>query len=348
MSSHSRTFRPPRGSVTIAALAALAACAPARPDREPPATVSAAGPAVAVRDSVVASTVEYDGVAEPVQQATVATKLMGTVAEVFVHEGDAVTRDQPLVRIDARDMEAKAAQVAAAVSAAKATRDNASVQAARMRRLYADSAAPKAMLEAAETGLAQAEAGLRAASASGAEVESVRDYAVVRAPFAGIVTRRFVDPGAFAAPGTPLATIQDASRLRVAATATPDVARTLVRGAALDATVDGRRARATVEGVVPSTAGGVWTINAIVLNSSRSFAAGTPATLQVRTGSRRALLVPAGALIREGDLVGVRVRTGATSDLRWVKTGSAVGSLIEILSGVRAGDQVLVPAGKGS
>jgi len=59
----------------------------------------------------------------------------------------------------------------------------------------------------------QAEAGLRAANASGAEVESVRDYAVVRAPFAGIVTRRFVDPGAFAAPGMPLATIQDASRL---------------------------------------------------------------------------------------------------------------------------------------
>jgi multidrug efflux pump subunit AcrA (membrane-fusion protein) len=176
----------------------------------------------------------------------------------------------------------------------------------------------------------------------------VRDYAVVRAPFAGIVTRRFVDPGAFAAPGMPLATIQDASRLRLAATATPDVARALVRGTPLDATVDGRAAHATVEGVVPSAAGGVYTINAIVSNSALALAAGAPATLAVRVGTRHALLVPADAIVREGDLVGVRVRAGNGFDLRWVKAGSRVGSLIEILSGVRVGELVLVPRGKGA
>ena len=340
-------FHPARGSVTMALLSALAACSPSRSDKKPVAADSTAGSTVAVRDSIITSTIDYDGVAEPVQQATVATKLMGTVAEVFVHEGDRVTLGQPLVRIDARDVDAKAAQVAAAVAAASATRDNAAVQTARIRRLYADSAAPKAALDAAETGLAQAEAGLRAANAGGAEVESVRDYAVVRAPFAGIVTRRFVDPGAFAAPGMPLATIQDASRLRLAATATPDVARALARGAPLDATVDGRAAHATVEGVVPSAAGGVYTINAIVANSGLSLAAGTQATLAVRVGTRHALLVPADALVREGDLVGVRVRAGNSFDLRWVKAGIRVGPMIEILSGVRAGDQVLVPSGKG-
>ena len=354
MSRRTCSFHTTRARATIAllgaiaAIAAIAACAPPRSDRDPAATAGAAGSTVAVRDSIIAATIDYDGVAEPFQQATVATKLMGTVAEVLVHEGDRVTLGQPLVRIDARDVDAKAAQVAAGVSAARATRDNASVQAARMRRLYADSAAPKVMLDAAETGLAQAEAGLLAATAGGAEVESVRAYAVVHAPFAGTITRRFVDPGAFASPGMPLATIQDASRLRVAATATPDVARALVRGAALDATVDGRPARATVEGVVPSAAGGVYTINAIVANSEHTFAAGTPATLSVRVGTRHALLVPAGALVREGDLVGVRVRTGNTSDLRWVKAGRRVGPMIEILSGVRAGDQVVVPNGKGS
>jgi RND family efflux transporter MFP subunit len=273
---------------------------------------------------------------------------MGTVAEVLVHEGDVVTRGQPLVRIDARDVDAKAAQVSAAVAAATAARDNASVQAARIRRLYADSAAPKAILDAAETGLLQAEAGLRAANASGAEIESVRDYAVVRAPFAGVVTRRLVDPGAFAAPGTPLVTIQDASRLRITATATPDAARALARGAALDATVDGRTARATVEGVVPSAAGGVYTINALVANAGLTFSAGTPATLRVKVGMRHALLVPSGAIVTEGDLVGVRIRTGAGSDLRWVKAGTRSGGMTEILSGVRAGDQVLVPAGTGA
>lgn len=335
-------------SFSIALLSALAACAPAPAAREAASASPVAGATVTVVDSVIPSTIEFDGTAEPVQRATVATKLMGTVAEVLVREGEAVTRGQPLVRIDARDVDAKAAQVSAAVAAATASRDNAAVQAARMRRLYADSAAPKAMLDAAETGLLQAEAGLRAANASGAEVESVRDYAVVRAPFAGIVTRRLVDPGAFASPGMPLATIQDASRLRITATATPEVARALQRGASLDATVDGRAARATVEGVVPATAGGVYTINAIVTNAGAAFAEGTPATLTVRTGTRHALLVPAGAIVREGDLVGVRVRAGSAGDLRWVKTGARAGGMIEILSGVRAGEQVLIPAGTGA
>lgn len=340
--------RPFRTTLPAVLLSSLAACSGARTEPAVATTPAPAGSTFAVRDTVIASTIAFDGIAEPVQQATVATKLMGTVAEVFVHEGDAVTGGQPLVRIDARDMDAKAAQTAAAVAAARAARDNSSVQAGRIRRLYADSAAPKAMLDAAETGLAQAEAGLRAANASGAEVESVRDYAVIRAPFAGVVTRRMVDPGAFAAPGMPLATVQDASRLRLATTATPDAARALVRGSPLEATVDGHAARATVEGVVPAAAGGVYTINAIVANPRRSLAAGTPATLTVRVGTRHALLVPESALVREGDLVGVRVRSAGGADLRWVKTGDRVGSMIEILSGVRAGEQVLVPAGNGA
>lgn len=348
MSRHAGVHHPPRARLAIALLSAIVACSPARSDRDPAAGALSAGSTVAVRDSLIASTIDFNGVAEPAQQATVATKLMGTVAEVLVHEGDAVTSGQPLLRIDARDVDAKAAQAAAAVSASLAARDNATVQAVRVRRLYADSAAPKAMLDAAETGLAQAEAALRAATAVGAEVESVRDYAVVRAPFAGTVTRRFVDPGAFAAPGTPLATIQDASLLRIAVSATPEVARALGRGMTLDATVDGRPARASVEGVVPSATGGVYTINAIVANSGRVFAAGTPATLTVRVGTHHALLVPSGALVREGDLVGVRVRAGSTSDLRWVKAGRQVGPMVEILSGVRAGELVALSNGKGS
>ncbi len=337
-----------RGSIMLALLSAFTACSPSPSTPEPAATPTTAGEFVAVRDSVVASTIEFNGVATPVQQATVATKLMGSVSEVLVHEGDAVTRGQPLVRIDARDIEAKAAEAAAGAAAATAARDHAITQAARMRRLYADSAAPKAMLDAAETGLAQAEAGLRAASATSAEVESVGDYAVVRAPFAGVVTRRFVDPGAFASPGMPLVTIQDASRLRLVATATPDLARALLRGAQLDATVDGRPARASIEGVIPSSAGGVYTINALVANPALTFAAGTSATLTVRVGTRHALLVPAAAIVRDGDLTGVRVRAGTGSELRWVKAGARAGGSIEILSGVRSGEQVLVPGGSGA
>ena len=54
---------------------------------------------------------EATAVAEPFAQATVSTKLMGTVTAVLVKEGDRVRAGAPLVRIDARDLEAKREQV---------------------------------------------------------------------------------------------------------------------------------------------------------------------------------------------------------------------------------------------
>jgi RND family efflux transporter MFP subunit len=275
---------------------------------------------------------------------------MGTVTEVLAHEGDHVAAGQPLVRIDSRDLDARQAQAAAGIASADAARANALAQARRIRALYADSAAPRATLDATEAALAQAEAALRSAHAGAAEVESAREYAVVRAPFAGTVTHRFVDPGAFAAPGAPLVTIQDAARLRLAVTTVPGSARGLTRGTTLDGTVDGRAVRATIEGAVPAAAGGVYTVNAIVHNADGALQSGTPATLFLPAGTRRALLVPAGAIVREGDLTGLRVRTANGDELRWVKLGSArAGSLVEVSSGVRATEQVIVPtSGRGA
>ena len=88
---------------------------------------------------------------------------------------------------------------------------DARTQAERFRALYADSAATRYQLEQVETGLARAEAGLQTARASRAELDAVGAYAEIRAPFSGVVTRRFVDPGAFVAPGAPILEVQDAS-----------------------------------------------------------------------------------------------------------------------------------------
>jgi hypothetical protein len=57
------------------------------------------------------------------------------------------------------------------------------------------------------------------------------------------------------------------------------------------------------------------------------------------------ILVPAAAVMREGDMTGVRVKTAAGSDLRWVRTGRERDGQVEVLSGLSAGDQVLVPQG---
>ena len=332
------------GVVAIALVAWAAACA--RPDTHDAAvleTPRVEGTPYTVRDTVVLATFDAAGVAAPLQQATLSTKLMGTITEVLVREGDVVARGQPLVRIDARDLTAKAAQVSASVAEAEAMHRDAVTQSGRIRALYADSAATRAQLDAAETGLARAEAGLRAARGAAAELEAVSSYSVVRAPFAGLVTRRFVDAGAFAAPGAPLVAMQDASQLRITANATPDVARLVRRGQSLAATIEGVSVLATVEGVIPAAAGNLYTINAIVLNPRRSILAGSTATLALPMGERSTLVVPLRAIAREGDLTGVRLRTAQGDELRWVRLGITAGDVVEVSAGLRPGDVVIVP-----
>lgn len=298
-----------------------------------------------VRDTVVESTFDAPGLAEPVERAILSTKLMGSVTRVLVQEGDRVGRGALMAQIDARDVNAKRVQVEASVRAAEAVHQDAMVQAARFRALYADSAATRYQLEQAETGLARAEAGLNAARAAGAEVAAVEDYAEIRAPFPGLVTRRYADPGAFVAPGAPVVEVQRDDRLRLSATLPPSAARGLRAGLVLQASVEGREVLATIEGVVPAPAGAVYTVNAIVPNSAGALLAGSAATLRVPQGQRRTILLPTTAIHREGDLTGVRIQTPAGSELRFVKLadGATPGAgLVEVLSGLRVGDVLLM------
>lgn len=306
------------------------------------------GATLTVRDTTITGTFEAAGVAEPVQRATLSTKLMGSVTQVLVREGDRVSKGQLLARIDARDVEAKRAQVDAGIAGAEAMYQDAQTQVARFRALYADSAATRFQLEQVETGLARAEAGLRTARASRDELNAIGDYAEIRAPFSGVVTQRYVDPGAFAAPGAPIVEVQDASRLRVSVTVAPHVASALKSGQSLDAAIEGHAARAVIEGAVPAPAGAVYTVNALVENPKQEFMSGSAATLRIPDGTRSAILIPATALVQEGDLTGVRVTVGGTTALRWVKIGgqcvapSGAPACVEVLSGLNAGDEIVV------
>ena len=225
---------------------------------------------------------------------------------------------------------------------------DATAHAGRIRGLYADSAATKAQLDQAETGLARADAAVASARAMAAELAATASYADVRAPFAGIVTRRFVDPGAFAAPGAPLVIgggRQHAAghRERRARCGARPAARQCPRG-------HHRRRDRPRHG----RGGGALRWQPLHRERARS---------QRATGASRAAAPPrspcraepgapcscrSDAIVRQGDLTGVRV-TVCRVGRRFAGSGSAAvhGAMIEVLSGLAAGDTVLV-AGRGA
>ena len=324
-------------------LLVAAACSTSTPELAKAVPPRTAGSTYVVKDTMMQASFEASGIAAPIRQATLSTKLMGTVLSVSVREGDVVVEGQALVRIDARDLTAREGQVAASIAETEAMYREAKSQTGRIRALYTDSAATKSQLDAAETNLARAEAGVRSARAAAAELGAVSAYAVIRAPFAGIVTKRFVDPGAFAAPGAPLIGIQDGRQLRITANATPDMARGIRRGHHIDALIEGRAVEAIVEGVVPAAAGNLYAINALVANAGGRILPGSTATLRLPIGARAGIVVPSAALVREGDLTGVTLRTPDGDRTRWVRLGRVDGAMVEVSAGLRPGDVVVVP-----
>jgi len=330
---------------SIIAVASVAACGVA-PATESAATVAVADPVqiLVLRDTLVPDDVEAPATTEPVLSAVLSTKLMGRVMEVRVREGDVVAAGAVLVRLDDRDLAARREQADAGVRAADAAHNEARLQADRLRSLFEDSAAPRAHLDAAEAGLVRAEQAVRGARAMAAEVEALTDYAEVRAPFGGVIVQSLVDPGAFVAPGMPLVRIEDPSRLRVVAAVPPSTASAVHRGSRVGVSIEGTSITGTVEGVVPVSGAALVNVQVLVGNASRRFSSGSAATVSVPGAPRKALLVPLTALVRNGDLAGVRVSVGGRPVTRWVRLGRERAGAVEVLSGLKAGDSIVVPA----
>ncbi len=333
-----------RAGLAVAGILVLAGCA-SDGEAVRDETARYTGATVMVSDTVLPAVIEAAGTAEPIQQATLSTRLMASVLSVAVHEGDRVSAGQRLVVLDTRDLDARTAQVEAGLAEAEAMERDAEAMARRMRALFADSAATRVQLEQAETGLVRAQAAVRTARAGLAEVAALRSYAEIRAPFAGVVARRFVDPGAMAAPGAPLVMIDDLSRLRIRVSATPALVTGIRRGATVDVIVAGAAVAAEVEGVVSAGTGNLVQLNLLVANRSGAVLAGASATVLLPQGEHPVIVIPSAAIVREGDLAGVDLVVDGRLERRWLRLGRELPSgRIEVLSGLSAGDVVALPS----
>jgi len=337
---HSR-FR----SASLLALAAVMACGEAPAAESPVVETVDPGTFLVLSDTMLPEVVEASAVTEPIVRATLSTKLMGHVTAVMAREGESVRAGAPLVRLDARDVAARREQAEASLRGAEAAQREAALHAGRMRALHADSAAPRALVDAAEASLTRAEQATLSARAAVTEVGLLSEYAEVRAPFDGVVVQRLVDPGAFVTPGAPLVVIENPSRLRVVATVPPPAAAALRRGATVRVSIEGVAVSGVIEGIVPVPGASLANVQVLVENAARRFSSGSAATVSLGGELRTVLLVPTAALVRSGDLTGVRVRSAGGTVTRWVRLGRPHDAAIEVLSGVAAGDTIIVPAG---
>jgi RND family efflux transporter MFP subunit len=350
---------------------------------EPP-EVSSTARSAAVSVQVVNATVqqwpviyEATGTVRARSSAIIAAKWMGYVREVKVQVGDRVRDGQLLVVLDARDLDASANQAAAAreevrngfpeadsaVAAAKANLDLVQSTFKRMNELYEkksisdqefDEASAK--LKAAQAGFAMAQAKRTQMDAKLAQADQevraaqvTRSYAEVVAPFSGIVTAKSVDPGNLAAPGAPLLTIErDGYRLE--ASVEESKLSAIRTGHPVSVTLDGINSTidARVSEIVPAVdAASRAYIVKIDLPPEPGLRSGIFGRAKFQLGSRQVLAIPFAAVTERGQLQSVFVAENGVARTRLITLGDKANEQVEILSGVSAGEKVIVPVPQG-
>jgi RND family efflux transporter MFP subunit len=291
------------------------------------------------------------------ETAVVSAQVMGRIQQVMVREGDSVRAGQTLVVLDDAALRAQVEQAQAGVKAAQnaeaAAQTNAALAAStlgRYKKLESEkSVSPQEMDEVsrrAEGAAASVDAMRAETDAARAQESSARtmmSYTRLVAPFAGVVTSRMADPGTMAAPGVLLLQVDQAGAMQLDATVDESVIGAIRKGMKLTVEVNGAAATGSVAEIVPAADPSSHSfLVKIDLPSSSQMRAGMYGTAEFANGVRRAILIPRSAVVARGSLSCVYVLDGqGIAQMRYITLGAAQGNLVEVLSGVSAGEQLV-------
>jgi RND family efflux transporter MFP subunit len=331
-----------RPAVFASFLALTAACRPAPPAPEPTPSLTVA--TVAPRTQTIARDVRASGAMAAWEEIQIGAALQGVRVEaVLVEVGDAVRKDDVVVRLDARTVTAQLARTDAAVREAQASLVLAESRARRTRALAAESLVPAQNVDDVDAAEAQARAQLETAQANRAVAQLQVDFAVVRAPEAGVISARSVQPGQVVGNSELLrlirggrlewrAELDEADLMRVALGAPVE----------LDG-VDGAQVAGRVRQVAPGIDTGRRTGTVYVdVPRPGALRAGAFAQGRIVLGEGTALTVPAEAVVRrDGRAYVFLVDKDQRARQRLVELGVETGDALEIRSGLDATDAVV-------
>ena len=211
--------------------------------------------------------------------------------------------------------------------------------------MYARQVLPKATLDSVTADRDAAAGRLNAARAAVTSAQAGVGYTEIRAPYAGVVTKRLVAVGETVAPGTPLMSGLSLRYLRVSVDIPQSIVDQVRRIKQAAIYVSGRRIEATKVVIFPEASAPSSTFRARLdlPENATDLYPGMFVKVGFVTGETRRLLVPASALVRRSEVTAVYVIGGKGEvSLRQVRVGDRFGDDEEILSGLVPGERVAV------
>jgi RND family efflux transporter MFP subunit len=291
------------------------------------------------------------GTIRAVHETSVGSRLLARVVEVSLKAGQKVRAGEILVRLDDTDLRAKLQQAKAAVASAEAVYAQAVADEKRYAELLKRNAVSQQQYEKEAMALRSNEAELQRTREAVKEVQAALDWATIRSPIDGTVIDKKVDVGDMVSPGQILVTLFDPKRMQLVASVRESLTRQLKPDQNIGVRVEGldKQCSGTVSEIVPEAQ-----------SASRSFQVKVtgPCPAGVYTGmfgriliplpEEEVLVIPRLAVRRVGQLELVEVVENRRPTQRAIRTGRTFDENVEVLSGLREREQVVLPKSGGT
>jgi RND family efflux transporter MFP subunit len=314
----------------------------------------------------MAQTLALPGVvfALPDHSVKVTPGVAGKVVDVRVSPGDHVNKGQVVALLDNRQMTELLRQAHAKVLIAKA-----GVEQARTNLLLAqnteartaslvsqdvgaqkDLVAAKSQIETAAAQLVAAKAQVDDANGAEGAIRATLTYTVVKSPISGTVAQRYLNISDTADTITPIVQIVDLTQVVVDAALPTSQPANIVPGQSATVTskaLPGRDLSGAVQSINPVTDNQGTTIGVRILcpNPDKVLKEGMPVIVSIVTSLHpQALTVPTTAVVADPQVADktmvYKFRDGKISRVQ-VRTGLQMNARTEILSGLKAGDEIV-------
>jgi len=277
------------------------------------------------------ATEEVVGTVRSKTRAIIEARVGGRIELLPVNAGQLVKRGDLIAQLDVREIQARLDQARAGLE--QADRDL-----ERYKTLIQQNVLTKAEYDTAE-------ARQRIAKAAVTEAETMLGYARVTAPFDGVITRKISDVGDVASPGRGIVELEDPNALRVESNVPEGLVPLIQLGDRMEVSSAGLSGpvSAVVSEMAPAADPASRTsLIKLDLPVKSGLRLGQFVRVAVPVGEKRSLRLPESAVVLRGQMEMVFVDTNHVAQMRLVKTGRKSGGSVEIVSGLAAGERVVV------
>jgi membrane fusion protein, multidrug efflux system len=301
---------------------------------------------VDVAEQPMPRTIALTGTLRGQRQTDLAANAMGRVLETFVERGVEVKRGDLLARLDTRAASLTASEAQAMAALARTQQDTSKRECGRYQSLLAQGAIGQAEYDRVSDQCKSSPLSVTAAEARASAAAQMVGDGQIRAPFAGVVTERWIEAGQYVRQDTKIVSLVSIDLLRLEFTVPEASIPVVKQGGALTFTVPAypdRPFAGTVRyiGAAVREATRDLVVEAEVPNPDRALRPGMFAAIALSAGEAPLPVVAKESVVVKDGTPRVFVVVDRRVEERVVQPGPEKGAMVAVVRGVRAGDKVV-------